>query len=119
MMKGNDRVDVRYRYRRKDGAYVDCETVARAIRDEAGEIVEMIVIGRDLGDEIAGDALRRMWEICFKRTSRGITVVDAKTGTIVSLNPALAEMHGGTVGDFVGKPLRTLFTQEWRSGSPT
>jgi diguanylate cyclase (GGDEF)-like protein/PAS domain S-box-containing protein len=28
------------------------------------------------------------------------------------LNPALAEMHGGMVGDFVGKPLRTLFTPE-------
>ena len=112
MLKGNDRVDVRYRFRRKDGAYIECETVARAIRNEAGEIVEMIVIGRDLGNEIAGDALRRMWEICFKRTSRGITVVDAKTGTIVSLNPALAEMHGGTVGDFVGKPLATLFTPE-------
>jgi diguanylate cyclase (GGDEF)-like protein/PAS domain S-box-containing protein len=113
MLKGNDRVDVRYRFRRKDGAYIECETVARAIRDEAGEIVEMIVIGRDLGNEIAGDALRRMWEICFKRTSRGITVVDAKTGTIVSLNPALAEMHGGTVGDYVGKPLRTLYAPEW------
>jgi diguanylate cyclase (GGDEF)-like protein/PAS domain S-box-containing protein len=112
MLKGNDRVDVRYRFRRKDGAYIECETVARAIRDEAGEIVEMIVIGRGLGNEIAGDALRRMWEICFKRTSRGITVVEAKTGTIVSLNPALAEMHGGTVGDFVGKPLATLFTPE-------
>jgi diguanylate cyclase (GGDEF)-like protein/PAS domain S-box-containing protein len=112
MLKGNDRVDVRYRFRRKDGTYIQCETVARAIRDEAGEIVEMIVIGRDLGNETAGDALRRMWEICFKRTSRGITVVDAKTSTIVSLNPALAEMHGGTVGDFVGKPLRVLFTPE-------
>jgi diguanylate cyclase (GGDEF)-like protein/PAS domain S-box-containing protein len=118
MLKGNDRVDVRYRFRRKDGAYIDCETIARPIRDEAGEIVEMIVIGRDLGNETAGDALRRMWEICFKRTSRGITVVDAKTGTIVSLNPALAEMHGGTVGDFVGKPLRVLFAPEWTGKIP-
>ncbi len=112
MLKGSDRIDVRYRFRRKDGAYIECETTARAIRDAAGEIVEMVVIGRNVGNEIAGDALRRMWEICFKRTSRGITVVDAKTGTIVSLNPALAEMHGGTVGDFVGKPLRVLFTPE-------
>src|SRR5882757_2189860 len=118
MLKGNDRIDVRYRFRRKDDAYIQCETVARAIRDDAGEIVEMIVIGRDLGNEIAGDALRRMWEICCKRTSRGITVVDAKTGTIVSLNPALAEMHGGTVGDFVGKPLRVLFTREGAEGIP-
>jgi diguanylate cyclase (GGDEF)-like protein/PAS domain S-box-containing protein len=113
LLKGYDRVDVRYRYRCKDGTYIECETIARALRDEAGEITEMVVIGRNVGSEIAGDALRRMWEICFKRTSRGITVVDAKTGMIVSLNPALAEMHGGTVGDFVGKPLRVLFAPEW------
>src|ERR1700760_3873596 len=38
LLKGNDRVDVRYRFRRKDGAYIECETIARAIRDTAGEI---------------------------------------------------------------------------------
>jgi diguanylate cyclase (GGDEF)-like protein/PAS domain S-box-containing protein len=118
MQKGHDRVDVRYRYRRKDDTYIECETLARAIRDEAGEITELIVLKRDIGNEIAGDTLRRMWEICFKRTSRGITVVDAKTGTIVSLNPALAEMHGGTVGDFVGKPLRALFAPDWEERIP-
>src|SRR6201999_4379945 len=105
-------VKVRYRCRRKDGSYVECETIAGAVRDDDGDLIETIVIKRDIGDAIAGDALRRQWEICFKRTSRGITVVDAETDTIVSLNPALAEMHGGTVGDFVGKPLRTLFTPD-------
>jgi diguanylate cyclase (GGDEF)-like protein/PAS domain S-box-containing protein len=118
MLKGNDRIDIRYRFRCKDGAYIECETIARPIRDDTGETVEMVVIGRNVGDEIAGDALRRMWEICFKRTSRGISVVDAKTATIVSLNPALAEMHGGTVGDFVGKPLHTLFADDWKERIP-
>jgi diguanylate cyclase (GGDEF)-like protein/PAS domain S-box-containing protein len=112
LIKGNDQVEVRYRCRRKDGSYVECETIARAIRDEEGEIDEVIVVKRDVRDTIGGDILRRQWEICFKRTSRGISVVDSDTDTIVSLNPALAEMHGGTVGDFVGKPLRTLFTAE-------
>jgi diguanylate cyclase (GGDEF)-like protein/PAS domain S-box-containing protein len=112
LMKDNDRVDVRYRHRRKDGTFLKCDTTARAIRDAAGDLEEIIVLKRDAGDLIAGDVLRRHWEICFKRTSRGITVTDAATGAIISLNPALAEMHGGTVGDFVGKPLRTLFTPE-------
>jgi diguanylate cyclase (GGDEF)-like protein/PAS domain S-box-containing protein len=112
LLKSEDRVDVRYRHRRKDGSYAECEGIVRAIRDATGEIEELIVVKRDVGDEIGGDVLRRQWEICFKRTSRGITVVESTTGTIVSLNPALAEMHGGTVGDFVGKPLRTLFTEE-------
>jgi diguanylate cyclase (GGDEF)-like protein/PAS domain S-box-containing protein len=112
MFGGNDRVDVRQRYRHKDGTYVECETLARAVRDPDGELVETISVKRDVGEKIAGDMLRRQWEICFKRTSRGITVVESSTGTIVSLNPALAEMHGGTVGDFIGKPLSTLFTED-------
>jgi diguanylate cyclase (GGDEF)-like protein/PAS domain S-box-containing protein len=112
LTKGTDRVEVNYRYRHKDGSYVECEAVARAIRDAAGEVEGLIAVRREVGDTIGGDALRRQWEICFKRTSRGISVVESDTETIVSLNPALAEMHGGTVGDFIGKPLRTLFTPE-------
>ncbi len=112
LLNGTDRVDVQYRHRHKDGHYVECEASARAVRDATGALSELIVVERDLGDRVAGGILRRQWEICFKRTSRGITVVDSATETIVSLNPALAEMHGGTVGDFVGKPLRDLFTPE-------
>jgi len=111
LLGGTDRVEVRYRHRRKDGTFAECEAVIRAVRGGDGEMEEVIVVKRDARDSIAGDVLRRQWEICFKRTSRGITVTDARTGTILSLNPALAEMHGGTVGDFVGKPLRTLFTE--------
>jgi diguanylate cyclase (GGDEF)-like protein/PAS domain S-box-containing protein len=112
LVGGSDKVEVRYRHRHKDGSYVECEALARAIRDASGRLSEVIVIERDIGDQIAGDMLRTQWELCFKRTSRGISVVEAETETIVSLNPALAEMHGGTVGDFVGKPLRVLFTAE-------
>jgi diguanylate cyclase (GGDEF)-like protein/PAS domain S-box-containing protein len=118
LLNGGDRVDVRYRHRHKRGHYVECEASARAVRDATGALVELIVVKRDIGDAIAGDMLRRQWEFCFKRTSRGITVVDSDTGTIVSLNPALAEMHGGTVGDFVGKPLHTLFTPDWAARIP-
>jgi diguanylate cyclase (GGDEF)-like protein/PAS domain S-box-containing protein len=115
LLEANDRVEVRYRHRRKDGTYAECEAVIRTIRRENGEVEEFIVVKRDAADRFAGDVLQRQWEICFKRTSRGITVTDARTGTILSLNPALAEMHGGTVGDFVGKPLHTLFTEEsWK-----
>jgi diguanylate cyclase (GGDEF)-like protein/PAS domain S-box-containing protein len=112
LMKEDDRVEVRYRHRRKDGSYAECDGIVRAIRDATGEVDELIVVKRGVRDAIGSDILRRQWEFCFKRTSRGISVVESTTGTIVSLNPALAEMHGGTVGDFVGKPLCTLFTEE-------
>jgi diguanylate cyclase (GGDEF)-like protein/PAS domain S-box-containing protein len=112
LTNGGERVDVNYRCRHKDGSWVFCEAAALAIRDDDGRLAEIMIMRRDGGAAFEGDALRRMWEICFKQTSRGITVVDAETEAIVSLNPALAEMHGGTVGDFVGRPLRSLFTEE-------
>ncbi len=111
LTNGGERVDVNYRCRHKNGTWIFCEAAALAIRDDDGRLTEIMIMRRDGSAAIEGDALRRMWEICFKQTSRGITVVDAETGAIVSLNPALAEMHGGTVGDFVGKPLRSLFTE--------
>ncbi len=115
LVGGNDRVEVRYRHRRKDGTFAECEAVIRSVRGDDSEVEELIVVKRDARDSVAVDVLRRQWEICFKRTSRGITVTDGRTGTILSLNPALAEMHGGTVGDFVGKPLSTIFTEEsWK-----
>jgi diguanylate cyclase (GGDEF)-like protein/PAS domain S-box-containing protein len=112
LLNGGERVDVNYRCRHKSGAWIFCEAAALAIRDDGGELTEIMIMRRDGSAAIQGDALRRMWEICFKQTSRGITVVDGDTEAIVSLNPALAEMHGGTVGDFVGKPLSSLFTAE-------
>jgi diguanylate cyclase (GGDEF)-like protein/PAS domain S-box-containing protein len=115
LLEITDRVEVRYRHRRKDGVYAECDAVIRTIRGDDGEPQEFIVVKRDARDKVAGDILQQQWEMCFKRTSRGITVTDARAGTILSLNPALAEMHGGTVGDFVGKPLSTLFTADsWK-----
>src|ERR1700744_6128143 len=111
LLETTDRVEIRYRHRRKDGTHAECGAVIRTTRGADGEAEEFIVVKRDAADRFAGEVLQRKWEICFKRTSRGITVTDARAGTILSLNPALAEMHGGTVGDFVGKPLRTLFTE--------
>ncbi len=110
LLNGGERVDVNYRCRHKDGAWIFCEAAALAIRDDDGALTEIMIMRRDDGATLEGDALRRMWEICFKQTSRGISVVDPETEAIVSLNPALAEMHRGTVGDFIGKPLRSLFT---------
>jgi PAS domain S-box-containing protein len=38
LVKGTERVELRYRYLHKDGSYVGCEAIARAIRDAAGEV---------------------------------------------------------------------------------
>jgi diguanylate cyclase (GGDEF)-like protein/PAS domain S-box-containing protein len=112
LLNGGERVDLNYRCRHKNGTWVFCEAAALAIRDDDGRLTEIMIMRRDGSASIEGDTLRQMWELCFKQTSRGISVVDAATGSIISMNPALAEMHGGTVGDFIGKPLDSLFAAD-------
>lgn len=105
-------VDTRYRFRRKDGTYAQVESTVRRVADEEGRAVEIHAVTRDVSDRTASEELRRQWEMSFKATRRGIAIVDPNAGVLRAVNPALAEMHGGTAGDFVGRPLASLFTAE-------
>jgi diguanylate cyclase (GGDEF)-like protein/PAS domain S-box-containing protein len=64
--------------------------------------------GRDV------DELRREWEQAFRWSTRGIAVTDASTGVVQSVNPAFAAMHGGVVGDFVGRPGSIVLAPAWQ-----
>jgi diguanylate cyclase (GGDEF)-like protein/PAS domain S-box-containing protein len=105
-------VNTRFRFRRKDGTYAQVESTVRRSVDEEGRVVEIHAVTRDVSAQTASEELRRQWEMSFTATRRGIAIVDPKTGALRAVNPALAEMHGGTTGDFVGRPLASLFTTE-------
>lgn len=112
ILEQGDAVDTRYRFRCHDGTYLEVESNARRIVNEAGEIVEFHAVTRDMRGRIEGEELRRQWEACFKSTSRGITITDLADGAMKSVNPALATMHGGAMKDFVEKPISALMTPE-------
>jgi diguanylate cyclase (GGDEF)-like protein/PAS domain S-box-containing protein len=112
VLEAGDTVDTRYRFRCKDGTYTHVETTARQVTDEGGAVAEIHAVTRDISDRMASEELRRQWEMSFKATRRGIAIVDPESGALRAVNPALAEMHGGTTGDFVGRPLASLFTPE-------
>ncbi len=59
----------------------------------------------DYAPEIEPAELRTLWELSFERTTRGIAVIEPRSRNVVAVNPAFAQMHGGEVGDFVGKPI--------------
>jgi PAS domain S-box-containing protein len=52
--------------------------------------------------------LQQLWLLSFQKTTRGIAIDDAE-GLLVAVNPAFARMHGGTPGDFIGRPFRSCF----------
>jgi PAS domain S-box-containing protein len=66
----------------------------------------------DYAPEIEPSELRTLWELSFERTTRGIAIIDPRSRNVVAVNPAFARMHGGEVGDFVGKPLDESLTAE-------
>jgi PAS domain S-box-containing protein len=53
------------------------------------------------------DALHR-WEQFFKHAGWGVATLDATDNTLLTLNPAFAEMHGLRAEELVGQPLENL-----------
>lgn len=85
---------------------------AVAAQPGAGDLAAADASGAAAPGQPPGEELRRQWEVSFRGTSRGIAIVDPISAVMRSVNPALAEMHGGTSGDLVGRPLDALLTPE-------
>ncbi len=71
----------------------------------------------DIAGQREARALRDQWEQAFASTSRGISITDAASGIVQSVNPAFAAMHGGEVEDFVGLPSTALLPADWSERS--
>jgi PAS domain S-box-containing protein len=56
--------------------------------------------------------LQTLWSLSFEKTTRGIAIIEPGTRQVVAVNPAYAEMHGGEVHEFVGKPIDDSLTPE-------
>ena len=49
--------------------------------------------------------LQSLWALSYERTTRGIVIIEVATRNVVAVNPAFADMHGGKMAEFVGKPI--------------
>jgi PAS domain S-box-containing protein len=56
--------------------------------------------------------LRDLWALSFEQTTRGIVIIEVGSRNVIAVNPAYARMHGGTVGDFVGRPIDQSLTPD-------
>lgn len=53
-------------------------------------------------------------ELAFLGTTRGICIVDPATQLMETVNPAFARLHGGQMGDFVGRPVTICMSGDQR-----
>jgi PAS domain S-box-containing protein len=83
------------------------QTTLSPVRGSGGEVTGIVGVGRDISQRVeAGRELER-WARIFEHAGWGVAIVSPQ-GTIESLNPAFASMHGWSVDELRGKPMAHL-----------
>jgi PAS domain S-box-containing protein len=84
------------------------QTTLSPLHGPYGEVTGIVGVGRDISQRVeVGKELQR-WARIFEHAGWGVAIVSADGGTIESVNPAFAEMHGWTVDELRGKPMSEL-----------
>jgi two-component system, cell cycle sensor histidine kinase and response regulator CckA len=84
------------------------QTTLSPLHGPYGEITGVVGVGRDISQRVeVGKELQR-WARIFEHAGWGVAIVSADGGTIESVNPAFAEMHGWTVEELRGRPMAEL-----------
>jgi two-component system cell cycle sensor histidine kinase/response regulator CckA len=84
------------------------QTTLSPLHGPYGEITGIVGVGRDITQRVeVGKELQR-WARIFEHAGWGVAIVSADGGTIESVNPAFAEMHGWSVDELRGKPMSDL-----------
>ena len=83
------------------------QTTLSPLHGPYGEINGIVGVGRDISQRVeVGKELQR-WARIFEHAGWGVAIVSAD-GTIESVNPAFAAMHGWSVEELRGKPMADL-----------
>jgi two-component system cell cycle sensor histidine kinase/response regulator CckA len=84
------------------------QTTLSPLHGPYGEVTGIVGVGRDISQRVEiGRELQR-WARIFEHAGWGVAIVSADGGTIESVNPAFASMHGWTVEELRGKPMAEL-----------
>lgn len=83
------------------------ETTKLPLRDEQGEIVGLVGIGRDITEHLAAEARLRMLSQVIEQAPVAVVITDAE-GRIEYVNPRFTELTGYTAGEARGQNPRIL-----------
>jgi two-component system cell cycle sensor histidine kinase/response regulator CckA len=84
------------------------QTTLSPLHGPYGEITGIVGVGRDISQRVeVGRELQR-WARIFEHAGWGVAIVSADGGTIESVNPAFASMHGWTPEELQGQPMADL-----------
>ncbi len=84
------------------------QTTLSPLHGPYGEITGIVGVGRDISQRVEVGREVQRWARIFEHAGWGVALVSADGGTIESVNPAFASMHGWTVEELRGKPMSEL-----------
>jgi PAS domain S-box-containing protein len=84
------------------------QTTLSPLHGPYGEITGIVGVGRDISQRVEVGREVQRWARIFEHAGWGVAIVSADGGTIESVNPAFASMHGWTVDELQGKPMSEL-----------
>jgi two-component system, cell cycle sensor histidine kinase and response regulator CckA len=83
------------------------QTTLSPLHGAGGEVVGIVGVGRDVTQRIESGRELQRWARIFEHAGWGVAIITGE-GTIESLNPAFAAMHGWTVDELRGSPMAVL-----------
>lgn len=98
----------RCRVKHKDGQYVWFETTVTRVRDEKGNLLKKIGVGRDISDRVKAEEevrkTKERLESVIQNNADAIWMTDMED-TVLEVNPSFETMFGWTARDVLGQKL--------------
>lgn len=95
----------------RDGKEMSIEDSSAPIRDEAGKVLGVVLVFRDVTARRIAERELERWKQIFSGAGFGMFVADSRSGVIADMNPTFAAMHGYSVNELLGTPLHALVPQ--------
>lgn len=101
-------------FRHKSGRELWAETSDSRIVDQNGKPLGFVAMHHDISHRRQLQTRLRLWGEAFDHGQTCLAISDARTNTLVAVNPAFARQRGYTPEELQGQPVALLFPAELR-----
>lgn len=123
---GADSATVRVRLLHVDGSYRWGDSTARAVRDAAGAVIALVVVTRDVHDQVLAEealaASARQYRLLTESMKDVVWTLDPETFRFTYVSPSVLALRGFTAEEVMAEPMDATLTPQaaaWlRQGIP-
>ncbi len=119
IVKTGTHQSVEHIHHMKDGKKLFLAISASPIKDDSGNVVQIVHVSRDISEHRRAEEIlqenEKKYRMLFESAGDAIFILEAEggdAGKIMALNKTAAEMHGYTVEELIHKNIRDIDTPE-------